>query len=858
MPDSADMRNILAEGYTKPELRARILEQIKAGDKGGAPGQWSARKAQMVAQEYERQGGGYTGRKSAAQKSLVRWTKQDWTTKSGKPSTQGPEATGERYLPRKRIEGMSAEDYAKTSAAKRKGWKQGKQFVPQPKSVIEEANIKAPQGTQLIKGPDGRMGFWRTFGGRRVFLVPGDNLQDALKSADYGPSPGVRQNIAKGTMERVGGKDDPDVAKSWAKGKRRMEWETAFSAFRRGRGDYTVHELLALTTPRGFPDAMGARMQVINHVMGYKGNAQLTHSKIRYLIGSDVARQGFDYVHAALNRSGHPKIDPNNPDDLKHLRKLWMEGTGTKLDRTSVYFLLQATGDLDERSAVGTPAGSNYTMPLPPAVEKAIGTKGSLASWESRLALQDDTEILVGAIDDFLRSKRFGEEPENGWDAIQGAYESLPRNHGLTPSEWEMYAKALFTWPDVKKFLSYGQMKESEVHGDKKGGKCSCWKGYERVPGTTPCAPGSCRKCDHMRKTGRLKESARLSEGIIKKPTGVELVKGAGGKMGFWRTVRGHAVFMVPGESFGDTMDAYEAKYGKLPGDLRKQHGEAATGKQGGHGGAMRQRVMGARSRALVNRMRALQGDESALRMPREDNPRARRMRPRPPKPGSQAIEGPGNPEFSDYSSDPRWRKRVEELENEGMTTSDAQAAADVEFAKRSEVWAPKGSRLEKSIRDSRKKMKEGSYGASHGDKPHKGKKKHKKHMKAPKGYHRMPDGSLMKGDKHGEDEVKEGTYRGGVLGDNAKGSQDMMNNTPHAGMNHKGMKGKDGFGEPNAMREKLKKHMHDKMKKMSITKGAHGSMKGADGTGKDVGHTLMGKKPMRESEYTGDWLTDV
>lgn len=48
-----------AGNYTKPALRKKIFEKIKAGGKGGKPGQWSARKAQMVAKEYKAQGGGY-------------------------------------------------------------------------------------------------------------------------------------------------------------------------------------------------------------------------------------------------------------------------------------------------------------------------------------------------------------------------------------------------------------------------------------------------------------------------------------------------------------------------------------------------------------------------------------------------------------------------------------------------------------------------------------------------------------------------------------------------------------------------------------------------------------------------------
>lgn len=48
-----------AGNYTKPTLRKRLFNQIKAGSKGGKPGQWSARKAQMLAKKYKASGGGY-------------------------------------------------------------------------------------------------------------------------------------------------------------------------------------------------------------------------------------------------------------------------------------------------------------------------------------------------------------------------------------------------------------------------------------------------------------------------------------------------------------------------------------------------------------------------------------------------------------------------------------------------------------------------------------------------------------------------------------------------------------------------------------------------------------------------------
>ena len=100
-----------------------------AGSKGGRSGQWSARKAQLLAQAYKKSGGGYTGSKDTRQKSLSKWTKEEWGTKSGKPSTQGPKATGERYLPKKAIKSLSSAEYAATSRKKREGTKAGKQFV---------------------------------------------------------------------------------------------------------------------------------------------------------------------------------------------------------------------------------------------------------------------------------------------------------------------------------------------------------------------------------------------------------------------------------------------------------------------------------------------------------------------------------------------------------------------------------------------------------------------------------------------------------------------------------------------------------------------------------------------------------
>lgn len=72
------------------------------------------------------------------QQSLKKWTQEDWGTKSGKPSTQGAKATGERYLPKKARESLTSSEYAATTKAKREGKKAGKQFVKQPKAIAKK------------------------------------------------------------------------------------------------------------------------------------------------------------------------------------------------------------------------------------------------------------------------------------------------------------------------------------------------------------------------------------------------------------------------------------------------------------------------------------------------------------------------------------------------------------------------------------------------------------------------------------------------------------------------------------------------------------------------------------------------
>ena len=116
----------------------KLWESAKAEAKSKMGGKHSARAMQLAGKIYKEKGGGYTGEKTEAQKSMSKWTKEEWGTKSGKPSTQGPKATGERYLPKKAREALSSEEYARTSAKKRQDTKKGKQFSKQPEGIAKK------------------------------------------------------------------------------------------------------------------------------------------------------------------------------------------------------------------------------------------------------------------------------------------------------------------------------------------------------------------------------------------------------------------------------------------------------------------------------------------------------------------------------------------------------------------------------------------------------------------------------------------------------------------------------------------------------------------------------------------------
>ena len=83
--------------YSKPELRERIKDRVMAGTKGGRAGQWSARKSQLLVQEYEKEGGGYKGGKGEKQKSLEKWGDEKWSTKDEYKKRQKAKSAAKKY-----------------------------------------------------------------------------------------------------------------------------------------------------------------------------------------------------------------------------------------------------------------------------------------------------------------------------------------------------------------------------------------------------------------------------------------------------------------------------------------------------------------------------------------------------------------------------------------------------------------------------------------------------------------------------------------------------------------------------------------------------------------------------------------
>lgn len=155
-----------------PKLWEKVKKEVTASDKGGKPGQWSARKAQAATKAYKDAGGGYKGKKTD-DNHLKQWTEEEWDTKSGKKSGE----TGERYLPKKARESVSKSEYDRSTKKKRADSAKGKQFSKQPADVAKKTAAARKSGSGTTKA-------------------------DLLKAARAKDIPG-RSKMSKGELERA-------------------------------------------------------------------------------------------------------------------------------------------------------------------------------------------------------------------------------------------------------------------------------------------------------------------------------------------------------------------------------------------------------------------------------------------------------------------------------------------------------------------------------------------------------------------------------------------------------------------------------------------------------------------------------
>jgi len=129
IPDDYD------DKYTEPKLRWRLKEAIQASGKGGNEGEWSARKAQLLTQEYEKRGGNYKGDKDADQRSLEDWTDQDWQTSDGSADAASGDGMS-RYLPEEAWALLQNGDRKNAEQTKKKVDDDGGQIADWPDAVL--------------------------------------------------------------------------------------------------------------------------------------------------------------------------------------------------------------------------------------------------------------------------------------------------------------------------------------------------------------------------------------------------------------------------------------------------------------------------------------------------------------------------------------------------------------------------------------------------------------------------------------------------------------------------------------------------------------------------------------------------
>ena len=131
-----------------PQLWETVKDEMMESDKGGAPGQWSARKAQLAVQEYKRRGGGYDDDGPGQQQTdLNDWTDEDWGTKSGRKS----EDSAERYLPKAVRMLLTEDEYRRCRQGCRR-----KPDGPGPRGLLRRRPVAARHALVGRRRGDGR------------------------------------------------------------------------------------------------------------------------------------------------------------------------------------------------------------------------------------------------------------------------------------------------------------------------------------------------------------------------------------------------------------------------------------------------------------------------------------------------------------------------------------------------------------------------------------------------------------------------------------------------------------------------------------------------------------------------------
>ena len=178
--------------YTKPQLRENLKRRIMAGDRGGAPGQWSARKAQLLAQAYKKAGGGYRGGRTEKQSSLKKWTGQKWRTSDGKPARRG--GATRRYLPSKAWSKLSPGQIRATNRKKMEASKRGEQFVANTEAALK-ARKRSVRGFKHLE-------FYEEIEVKAIPGRIGGQLGRALRPGSGGGTGGRQSRRAIGKLNR--------------------------------------------------------------------------------------------------------------------------------------------------------------------------------------------------------------------------------------------------------------------------------------------------------------------------------------------------------------------------------------------------------------------------------------------------------------------------------------------------------------------------------------------------------------------------------------------------------------------------------------------------------------------------------